>query len=212
MPAKPGERGLGGAMGERDGMWLERVAGVAGAAAAIAASWLSVSSGSGRAERPPLDEDDEDYNPLNEPDDEEGLPPAIDAVFTRLGLRDSPMYEHTEGYYAMYRMLKTLGVSDADIAKMVLQKAGEQVDEGLGRVRPTEARAVFEVMEDAALRAASELDTRLTLHGDLVRRVHEGATAARAGREELLLGLERGLLEGREQLRRILKGLSRNDE
>lgn len=191
-------------------MWLERVAGVAGAAAAVAASLLSVSGGSGQRPRPPLDEDDEDYNPLNEPDDE-GLPPVIEAAFKRLGLQESPVYERTEGYYAMYRVMKTLGFTDADIARLVLQKAGERVDEGLEGVRPTETRAVFEAMEEAALRAASEVDARLSLNGDLIRWVREGATAARAGREDVLLGLERGLTQGREQFRRILKGLSRDD-
>jgi hypothetical protein len=171
---------------------------------------LSVSSGS-EQKQPPLDEDDEDYNPLNDPDNDEGLPPVIESAFKRLGLRDSAVYEHTEGYYAMYRVMKTLGFSDADIAKLVLQKAGERVDEGLDNVRPTEARAVFEAMEDAALRAASEVDGRLSLNGDLIRRVREGATAARSGREDMLLGLERGLTQGRDQLRRMLKGLSRDD-
>lgn len=198
-------------MAERDGMWLERVVGVAGAAAAVAASLLSVNSGSEQKQRPPLDEDDDDYNPLNDPDNDEGLPPVIESAFKRLGLRDSAVYEHTEGYYAMYRVMKTLGFSDADIAKLVLQKAGERVDEGLDQVRPTETRAVFEAMEDAALRAASEVDGRLSLNGDLIRRVREGATAARAGREDMLLGLEHGLTQGREQLRRMLKGLSRDD-
>ncbi|MGD9889788.1 MAG: hypothetical protein AB7R89_27645 [Dehalococcoidia bacterium] len=198
-------------MAERDGMWLERVVGVAGAAAAVAVSLLSVSGGSEQKQRPPLDEDDEDYNPLNDPDNDEGLPPVIDSAFKRLGLKDSAVYEHTEGYYAMYRVMKTLGFSDADIAKLVLQKAGERMDEGLEQVHPTEARAVFESMEDAALRAASEVDNRLSLNGDLIRRVREGATAARSGREDLLLGLERGLTQGREQFRRMLKGLSRDD-
>jgi hypothetical protein len=198
-------------MAERDGMWLERVVGVAGAAAAVAVSLLSVSGGSEQRQRPPLDKDDEDYNPLNDPDNDEGLPPVIESAFKRLGLKDSAVYEHTEGYYAMYRVMKTLGFSDADIAKLVLQKAGERVDEGLDQVHPTEARAVFESMEDAALRAASEVDNRLSLNGDLIRRVREGAMAARSGREDLLLGLERGLTQGREQFRRMLKGLSRDD-
>jgi hypothetical protein len=136
---------------------------------------------------------------------------VIEAAFKRLGLRDSAVYEQTEGYYAMYRVMKTLGFTDADIAKLVLQKAGERVDEGLEGVRPTETRAVFAAMEEAALRAAAEVDARLSLNGDLIRRVREGATAARAGREDVLLGLERGLTQGREQFRRILKGLSRDD-
>jgi hypothetical protein len=193
-------------------MWLERVAGAAGAAAALATAWLSVTTGSGdKPVRPPLDQDD-DYNPLNEPNDEEGLPPAIEAVFTRLGLRESGVYERTEGYYAMYRVLKTLGFSDADIAKLAVQKAGASVDEGLEKVRPTEARAVFEAMEDAALRAAAEIDSRFSLRGDLIRTVREGAVAARAGREDALIGLERGLTQGRDFLKRMLSGLSANDE
>lgn len=199
-------------MAERGGWWLERFAEVAGATIGAAATLLSVSGGQGQESRPalPLGEDDDDYNPLNEPD--EVLPPVVESAFARLGLKGSGVHERAEGLYAMYRLLKTLGYSDADIAKLALQKAGDGVDEGLEKVRPADARAAFEVLEEAALRGATELDTRLDLRGDLVRLVRDGAVAARAGREELLTGLERGLLQGRQYLRGVLKGLARDGE
>ena len=196
-------------MRDRGEAWLERMVEVAGATLGAGMTLLSMNAGGERQERPPLDEEDEDYNPLNEPD--EVLPPVVERAFARLGLQGSDVHERTEGLYAMYRLLKTLGYSDTEIARLALQKAGESVDDGLERVRPTEARVVFEALEDAAVRAAMEIDGRLSLRGDLIRLVREGAVAARAGREEMLAGLERGLLEGRGHLRRILKGLKKDE-
>jgi hypothetical protein len=196
---------MGPAMAERGDVWLERVAGVAGATLGAAMSLMDRRPGGERPQGTP-DEDDDDYNPLNEPD--EVLPPAIEKAFARLGLTGGGVHERAEGFYAMYRLLKTLGYSDSEIAKLAMQKAGAGVDESLDRVRPSEARAIFETLEEAAVRGATELDTRLSLRGDLVRLVREGTQAARGGREDLLTGLERGLLQGREQLRRALKRLS----
>ena len=196
-------------MRDRGEAWLERMVEVAGATLGAGMTLLSMNAGGERQERPPLDEEDEDYNPLNEPD--EVLPPVVERAFARLGLQGSDVHERTEGLYAMYRLLKTLGYSDTEIARLALQKAGESVDDGLERVRPTEARVVFEALEDAAVRAAMEVDARLSLRGDLIRLVREGAVAARSGREEVLTGLERGLVEGRAHLRRILKGLKKDE-
>jgi len=83
------------------------------------------------------------------------------------------------------------------------------VDDGIGQVRPTDARPVLESVENAVLRAAEEVDTRLNLGGDFIRRVRDGAVAARAGREDALTGLEKGFSQGREQLRKFLRGSSR---
>ena len=197
-------------MAERGGSWIERVVEAAGATAGALAMWLSVHPGQEQPKLPPVDEDDEDYNPLNEPEDE-GLPPVVKRAFERLGLRGGRVHERSEGLYAMYKLLKVLGLSDAEIAKLVLQRAGDQVDEGLDRVHPTDARVVFEAIENTLVRAAEEVDSRLEMRGDLIRRVREGALAARAGREETLAVLERGVAQGREQLRRVLKNLSRDD-
>ena len=196
-------------MAERGDMWLERVVEAAGVTLGAAMTLLSVRPGGEQPKLPPPDEDADDYNPLNEPD--EVLPPVVEQAFTRLGLQGSGVHERAEGLYAMYRILKTLGYSDVDIARLALQRAGQSVDDGLDRVRPTDARAAFEALEEAAVRAAAEVDTRLDLRGDLIRLVRDGAIAARAGREEMLTGLERGLQEGRGHLRRILRGLSRDE-
>jgi len=196
-------------MAERGEVWLERAVEAAGATLGAAMTLLSVRPGGERAQLPPPEED-EDYNPLNEPD--EVLPPVVEGAFARLGLRGSGVHERAEGLYAMYRLLTTLGYSDADIARLALQRAGESVDDGLDRVRPSDARAAFEALEEAAVRAATEVDTRLDLRGDLIRLVRDGALAARFGREEVLTGLERGLREGRGHLRRILKGLAKDEE
>jgi hypothetical protein len=196
-------------MAERGEVWLERVVDVAGVTLGAAMTLLSVRPGGGQPKAPPPDEDDDDYSPLNEPD--EVLPPVVEQAFVRLGLKGSGVHERAEGLYAMYRILKTLGYSDADIARLALQRAGQSVDDGLDRVRPTDARVAFEALEEAAVRAAAEVDTRLDLRGDLIRLVRDGALAARLGREDLLTGLERGLQEGRGHLRRILRGLTRED-
>ena len=156
-------------------------------------------------------EEHDDYNPLREEEDE-GLPPVVEQAFARLGLKGGVVYERTEQLYAMYRLLKVLGLSDAEIARLVVKNAGDRLDEGLDYVRPAQARPVFDAVEEVLVRAAEEADMRLNLRGDLIRRVRDGALAARTGREEALIGLERGFAQGREQLRRILRRVAAADD
>lgn len=140
------------------------------------------------------------------------LPPVVERAFERLGMSAGQVRDRAEQIYAMYKLLKALGLSDADIAKLVVQKGGERLDEGLDRVRPTDARPVFDAVEQAVVRAAEEVDTRLDLGGDLIRRIREGTVAARAGREGALGGLERGLTRGRGNLRKLLHSIAAGED
>lgn len=159
-----------------------------------------------RDQRTDDDWDEDDETPILRPEDDEILPPVVERAFVRLGLRESAAYERTEATVAMYRVMKVLGLSDADIAKLVLRNAGGRVEEEVGRrVNPTETRRLLDRIEDSVVEAATEADQRLNLNGDLVRRVRDTALLARAGREDALTGLERGVAQGRELLRRLLK-------
>ena len=189
------------------GAWWTRMLAVPAALAGTAAAWLSVSPG-GRPSGWDPDDEDGAYRYEDEEEEESALPPVVERAFDRLGIRGGRLHERAEQYYAMYRLLKALGLSDAEIATLVVQKGGERLDEELGRVRPSETRGLFEAVEETVVRAAAEVDARMDLGGDLVRRVRESAVAARVGREEALSGLERGLSQGREQLRRVLRGLA----
>lgn len=163
------------------------------------------------AERRPMGGDDQDEIENGtelESDDDGGLPGALLRMLEGLGLRGSPLHERAEQIYALYRLMKALGFSDADIARLVAKNVGEKVDEGLDRVRPAEVRPIFEAVENVLVGAAAEVDTHLRLNGDFLRRVHASALAARAGREDVLLGLERAVDQGREQFRRILRAVT----
>ena len=196
-------------MAERAMGWVEQALSLA-AATGAALVWLSTNRGGEPPAGPPA-EDEDDYNPFRDEQDDEGLPAVVEQAFERLGLKGGPVHERTEQLYAMYRLMKALGLSDAEIARLVMQQAGERLDEGLDRVRPTDGRPVLGAVEDVLVRAAEEADMRLNLHGDLIRRVREGALAARTGREEALIGLERGYSQGREQPRRILRRVAAAD-
>lgn len=157
-------------------------------------------------ERPKDDWDEDDDTPILRPEDDEVLPAVVERAFVRLGLRESAAYERTEAAVAMYRVMKVLGLSDADIAKLVLRNAGGRVEEEVGRrVNPVETRRLLDQIEDSVIDAAIEADQRLNLNGDLVRRVRDTALLARAGREDALTGIERGVAQGRELLRRLLR-------
>jgi hypothetical protein len=155
------------------------------------------------AERLPENGEDE-----QEPEEDGGLPGALVRTLENIGLRGSRLHERAEQLHALYRLLKALGYSDADVARLVAKNAGDRLDESLDRVRPGDARPVFEAVEEALVGAATEVDTRLGLNGDLIRRVRDGAIAARAGREEVLVGLERAIGQGREQFRRIIQAVT----
>ena len=115
-----------------------------------------------------------------EPDGDGGLPGALLRTLENVGLRGSRLHERAEQLYALYRLMKALGFSDADIARLVAKNASDKLDEGLDRVRPSEVRPAFEAVEDALVGAAAEVDMRLRLNGDFIRRVRDGAIAARA--------------------------------
>ena len=155
------------------------------------------------AERLPESSEEE-----QEPEENGGLPGALVRTLENIGLRGSRLYERAEQLHALYRLLKALGFSDADIARLVAKNAGDRLDEGLDRMRPGDARPIFEAVEEALVGAATEVDTRLGLNGDFIRRVRDGAIAARAGREEVLVGLERAIGQGREQFRRVLQAVT----
>lgn len=170
-----------------------------------ALSWLSVSGGDGArsVKRTSSPEPSADDQP---PADDDGLPPIVERAFERLGLGAGAMRERAEGMLGIYRLLKALGLNDADIARLVVQKGGERLDSSVD-IHRSDVRPVFDALEDSVLRAAEEMDARLNLHGDLIRRIREGAATARAGREDVLASLSRNLTQGREGMRRLLRAV-----
>jgi hypothetical protein len=188
---------------ERRG-WLDVAVSAASLAAGLGMMAVSIATnGGGRrmvdADRRGTDTDAEDDA------DEGGLPPVVERAFAQVGISGSRLHERTEQVYAMYRLAKAVGMSDADIAKLVVQKAGEKLDDGLERVRPVETRPLFEAIEEGLLRVAAETDSRLDLGGDLMRRMREHLIEARANREQTLAGLDRTFEQGRSELRRLLR-------
>lgn len=137
--------------------------------------------------------------------DDRGLPAVVQSALERLTAPGKRASRRAGGLYAMYRLMRAFGLSDAEIARRLAERAGGRLDESLERVQPADARPAFDALADTLVRAAEDVDTRLDMHGDLVRHVREGAVAARAGREETIAALERGLQQGREGLRRALK-------
>lgn len=171
--------------------------------------FFSVNAGDGgRAVEPKQEPRAEDDPP---PDDDDGLPPVVQRAFEKLGIGAGAVKERTEQMFAIYRLLKALGLNDVEIARLIVQKGGEQLDNAID-IHRSDVRPVFDAVEDAVLKAAEEMDSRLHLHGDLIRRMREGAVSARAGREDVLAGLSRGLTQGRAGMRRLLRSVGGNEE
>ena len=133
---------------------------------------------------------------------------ALGKAFRGLGAQGSALKERLEGYYGMYRLLRALGMSDAEIARLVAGQARDRLEQDLRERTPTagDARRVMDDLQERVLRAAEDVDSRLGLGGDFVRRVREATLAATTGREDALISLERGATAAREQLRKALNG------
>jgi hypothetical protein len=127
--------------------------------------------------------------------------------FRMLGVQADAVRERIEGYYGIYRLLRTLGLSDQEIAALVAQQARTRVERELrGRtLTAAETRRALDGVSETVVRAAEGVDERLNLGGEFVRRVRDGVQASKAGREDVLIGLDRGLAAAREQLRKVLK-------
>lgn len=124
-----------------------------------------------------------------------------------IGGQSAVMRERFEGLQAAYKLLKALGMSDADIARLVADQGRQilarEVEER--NLTAAEARRVIENVQETVIRAAQDVDVRLDLGGDFARRVREGVDSTRAGREDVLLAGEKGYTAAREQLLKVLK-------
>ena len=124
-----------------------------------------------------------------------------------IGAQGTAMKERVEGFYGAYRLLRALGMSDAEIAGFIAGQARNKLERELNKNSLTAAdmRKVMDGVQESVIRAAEDVDARMNLGGDFVRRVRDGVQATRAGREDALLGLEKGVAAGKEQLRKILR-------
>lgn len=137
----------------------------------------------------------------------ESFAEMVGRVARTIGDQGVVLRERLEGLQAAYKLLKALGMSDADIARLVADQgrqilAREVEDRNL---TAGEARRVIENVQETVIRAAQEVDVRLDLGGDFSRRIREGVVATRAGREDVLLAGEKGYATAREQLLKVLK-------
>lgn len=138
----------------------------------------------------------------------EGIGDLVGRAVRSMGARGGAVRERIEGLYGIYRLLRALGMSDAEIATLVAEQARQRLGRGLPEpvLSAEDARRVLDGVQDTVVRAAQEVDVRLDLGGDFVRGVREAALAARAGREDAFVALERGVGAAREHLRRVLNG------
>lgn len=196
------------------GRWRRTGAGLAGMLAAVAA-FLSAHEGGGRAvpivqgEVLPKDADTTEEEAKPRPSERwaESFGELLGRTVRTIGAQGTAMKERVEGFYGAYRLLRALGMSDAEIAGFIAGQARAKLERELNKTTLTAAdmRKVMDGIQETVIRAAEEADERLDLGGDLVRRVRDGVQATRAGREDALLTLEKGLTAGKEQLRRLLK-------
>jgi len=102
-------------MAERGVWWIGQA--VASAAVGLAVSLLSVQPGKDVVPAKP----ESPYEPKPEDEAEEsGLPPVVERALYQLGLQSGKVHERAEQIVATYKLLKALGLSDADIAKLVV--------------------------------------------------------------------------------------------
>lgn len=189
------------------------VGGGLAAALAAAVAFLAGQDGDG-AERPhaelPVDPGGRRPSDENPPPTEKGRETFGDMVgraFRTLGAQGDALRERAEGFYGMYRLLRALGMTDQEIAMLVARQARTWLEREADDRRPTAAdtRRVVDALQETVVRAAEEVDVRLDLRGEFVRRVREGVQATKTGREDAILAAERSLATARELLRQILK-------
>jgi hypothetical protein len=186
--------------------------GVVAAALAAAAMFAGHAGGAARAVDP---------RPADEPSAEPEPPRAADVDAAEAGIvrlaelvgraaravetQGNALRERLEGLHGLYRLLKSLGLSDREIALLVARQLRGRIEHELrDRSAATETRRLVDGLQDTVVRAAQEVDVRLNLGGEFVRRVREGVQAATTGREEAFLTIERGMTAARQQLRRLL--------
>lgn len=124
-----------------------------------------------------------------------------------IGAQSAAMKERVEGFYGAYRLLRALGMSDAEIAGFIAGQARDKLEREINKNSLTAAdmRKVMDGVQESVIRAAEDVDARMNLGGEFVRRVRDGVQATRTGREDALLTLEKGVTAGKEQLRKVLR-------
>jgi len=196
------------------GRWRAWGPGIAGVLAAGLA-FLAGHDGGGRPPALPatqpgtdLETDAREEEPERQPGPAwvESFGDLLGRTFRAVGAQGTALRERAEGFYGAYRLLRALGMSDAEIAAFIAGQARSRLERELGGHTLTAAdmRKVLDGVQDTVVRAAEEVDVRLDLGGDFVRRVREGVQATRTGREDALAALERGVATGKEQLRKLL--------
>jgi hypothetical protein len=198
-------------------MWRLVGAGIAGAVAA-ALSVLSGQDGGGQAVTVKQDEivpEGAESGPARagataaRPPERwaEGFGDVLGRTLRAVGAQGTALKERVEGFYGAYRLLRALGMSDAEIAAFIAGQARARLERGLEARTPTAAdmRTVLDGAQESIVRAAEDVDARLDLGGDFVRRVREAAQATRTGREDALIAVERAVATAKEQLRRLLR-------
>ncbi|MBI2761214.1 MAG: hypothetical protein HYX51_07305, partial [Chloroflexi bacterium] len=127
-------------------------------------------------------------------------------TFRSVGDRGVAIKERFEGFVGIYKLLKSLGMSDKDIAALVAEQARIQLGREASERTPTaaDARRVMDGLQDTVIKAAQEVDVRLDLGGNFARRVRDAVQSTKTGREDALLFTERGVAVAKEQLLKVL--------
>lgn len=142
----------------------------------------------------------------NSDDQSESNAAPVERAFERAGAGLDRLRERMEMAVSGYKVLRTFGLTDVDIAKIVVKTAADRTGEELGkRVNPDETRRVFDEVENTMFAVVQETDARLGFNGDLIRTMHEASVYVRAGREDAITGIERSMAQGRELLRRLTR-------
>lgn len=130
------------------------------------------------------------------------------------GTRGQALRERAEALVGAYRLLRALGMTDAEIARFVAEQAAERAGRGLDQHAPDtdDMRRVVDTVQESVVRSAQLVDQRLNLNGEFVRRVRDGIQASRTGREDVLVVLDRGLGVARAQLRSLLSGSDQSEQ
>lgn len=154
-------------------------------------------------------QNDHDDGPRRSPPEQwaETFGDLVGRAARSLGARGDVWRGRIEGVYGMYKLLRALGLTDQEIAALVAKQVRWRVERGVAEIAPTpdDVRRAGDGLEETIIRAAQDVDVRLGLGGEFVRRVRESVQASRAGRENTFTGVERGMATAREQLRRLLR-------
>lgn len=117
------------------------------------------------------------------------------------------MRRRYESLRGIYRLLREMGMSDAEIAKLVATQGREFLGQELSErtLTAAEINRALDNLNYTVLKAITEVDDRLNLDGELIERAQLSLATTRRGRTQAAAHLETAYAAVRSRLLKLLE-------